>query len=169
MINTVCALDKTFKYISETNGIYTVSFEKKYLYDIDEKTGKKVASKYSEWLAFNLDHKPTVSEIKKVITEYYNNLISKRIKNDFFWNGMSVELKDVDQTNYKAAWDLAYQTNGENLPITFKFKQGGKNVFYTFSDIEELKNFYLAMNKHISACLEEGWKLKEAVKYDLYK
>ena len=65
-------------------------------------------------------HKPTIAEIKDIILDWYNKKINQEILTGFVWKGIPVWLSIENQFNYKAAYDLAVQTNGQLLP-TFKF------------------------------------------------
>ena len=47
--------------------------------------------------------------------------------------------------------------------------QGQGYSFYTFASKEDLQDFYVSLNKHISNALNNGWRLKEAIDYNLYK
>ncbi|MCS2390577.1 hypothetical protein NXV57_29070 [Bacteroides thetaiotaomicron] len=66
------------------------------------------------------DHLPALAEIKAVINEWYNRKITDTIESGYVWNGLKVWLSMENQMNYKTAYDLALQTGGENLPVTFK-------------------------------------------------
>ena len=70
------------------------------------------------------DHLPALAEIKAVINEWYNRKITDTIESGYIWNGLKVWLSMENQMNYKTAYDLALQTGGENLPVTFKL--GGR-------------------------------------------
>ena len=61
-----------------------------------------------------------------------------------------------------------FATDGENLPVTFKFTRLGKTVYHTFDTVEELKKYYIDINKHITTCLESGWKRKDSINVDDY-
>ena len=39
------------------------------------------------------------------------------------------------------AYDLAVQTNGVSLPVTFKFGDNDNPVYYKFTTLEELTDF----------------------------
>lgn len=86
--------------------------------------------------------------------------IDKRILSGFVWNGMRVWLSSENQFNYKASYDLAVQSV-KNLPVTFKFGSDEEPVYYEFTGLEELSDFYTKAMMHIQDTLASGWKRKE--------
>ena len=50
---------------------------------------------------------------------WYNSQTDAAILSGFAYNGAHVWLSVENQYNYKAAYDLAVQTGGETLPVTF--------------------------------------------------
>lgn len=114
-------------------------------------------------------YKPSIEEIRQLINTYYNDQINAKILNGFVWNDIPIWLSMENQLNYKAAFDLAIQTNGENLPVTFKFGTDDEPVYYEFITISELQDFYTKAMGFIQDTLKEGWKTKDEVEYNLYK
>lgn len=114
-------------------------------------------------------HKPTIQEIKDTILAWMNSEIDRQIISGFEWNGMKVWLSSENQFNYKAAFDLAMQTNGENLPVTFKFGTTDEHLYHTFTSVDELKMFYISAMAHINETLKEGWKRKDAIDWSEYE
>ncbi|MBQ4589116.1 MAG: hypothetical protein IJA95_07500 [Bacteroidaceae bacterium] len=100
---------------------------------------------------------------------WYNEKIDKKILEGFVWNDMSVWLSTENQFNYKAAYDLAIQTGGMNLPIKFKFGTTDEPVYHTFETLEELSDFYVKAMAYINTCLEEGWIEKDSINWEDYK
>jgi hypothetical protein len=82
---------------------------------------------------------------------------------------MSVWLSNENQFNYKAAYDLTLQSNGQTLPVLFKFGTTDNPIYYTFNTIEELSNFYISAMKYISDTLAEGWRMKDSIDWSLYE
>lgn len=74
-------------------------------------------------------------------------------------------LSQENQYNYKAAYDLAFQTDGKTLPVTFKFGTDESPVYHTF---DELADFYTKAVKHIQEMLENGWKNKDTIDLSKY-
>jgi hypothetical protein len=107
------------------------------------------------------NHKPSLEEIETLVTGCYNEQVTAKILSGFEYEGSVVWLSQENQFNYKAAYDLAVQTAGASLPVTFRFGASGKPVYRKFETLEELERFYTAVLRHIQTTLEEGWKLKE--------
>lgn len=112
--------------------------------------------------------KPSIQTIKNEYEEYVNSIISKRITTGFIYDKKNIDLSTENQMNYKAAYDLAMQTNGMNLPYKIKCEMNGKTQYLIFNTVSEITTFYLALNKHISKCLEDGWTMKDSIDYSIY-
>ena len=67
------------------------------------------------------------------------------------------------------SYDLAVQTGGETLPVTFKFGSDEQPEYHTFDNLDELKDFYTKAVRYIQKALAEGWKKKDKFKLDLYR
>ena len=116
-----------------------------------------------------VNHKPTLSEVKEIVLGFMNKQIDERILNGFEWNGMPVWLSTENQFNYKAAYDLAVQTQGASLPVTFKFGTKEEPVYHEFTDLESFTDFYTKAMAYINAQLAEGWVMKDAVDWTPYE
>lgn len=114
------------------------------------------------------NHKPTEEEIKQTIVSWINEQTDQAILADFHWNGMPVWLSSENQFNYKAAYDLAVQTNGATLPVKFKFGTDDVPCYHTFHTVEDLSDFYTQAMQHIQTTLAECWKKKDAFDTNLY-
>lgn len=114
-------------------------------------------------------HKPTIDEVKDIVLTGMNAKIDESILSGFVWNGMPVWLSSENQFNYKAAFDLAVQTQGANLPVMFKFGTTEKPEYYTFYGVEELTSFYMEAMGYINQTLNEGWKAKDAIDWSEYE
>lgn len=116
-------------------------------------------------------HKPTLDEIKAVIIEYINAQIDERIVSGFTWNGKPVWLSIENQFNFKAAYDLAVQTEGANLPLKFKLGEDsdGLPVYHTFRSIESLADFYTKGVDFKQQCLDDGWRRKDGIDWSPYE
>ena len=89
------------------------------------------------WNIECFDKVMSFDEIKTFILDYYNQKIDEKILSGMMWNGMEVWLSSENQFNYKAAYDLAIQTNGTNLPVVFKFGKANEPQYYEFSNMDE--------------------------------
>ena len=114
------------------------------------------------------DHEPTKSELKKDIDGLINASTDRIILDGFKWNGKQVWLSTENQMNFKAAYDLAVQTNGATLPVKFKLGENeeGAPVYHTFTALSAFTDFYTKAVAHVVGCLNEGWQEKDGVDYD---
>lgn len=146
---------------------YVIRWDVQPYYRTDETTGEQVQQGVDyceEWL----NHKPTLEEVKDIVLTGMNAGIDRKILSGFEWNGMAVWLSSENQFNYKAAFDLAAQTGGQNLPVTFKFGTTQSPVYHTFTTVEELTDFYTQAMAYINGVLAEGWAKKDAVDWSGY-
>ena len=114
-------------------------------------------------------YKPSVEEIKALIVDWYNQQINNKIISGFAYNEVPVWLSQENQFNYKAAYDLALQTDGASLPVTFKFGTDEEPVYYEFDTLEKLTDFYTKEMQFVQNTLSEGWKKKDAVDLSNYE
>ena len=147
---------KLIECIDKYKNIYRIR------YDITE---EEYGISYEE---YEFNHKTSLDEIKDVILDYYNSKIDETIISGFIWNEMQIWLTTENQFNYKATFDLAMQTNGSNLPIVFKFGTTSEPIYYSFTTIEELNDFYTKAIAYINATLKTGWNEKDAIDWTLY-
>lgn len=112
---------------------------------------------------------PTIEEIREVIYAYYNGLTDEAIRSGFVYEGSSVYLSMENQFNYKAAYDLAVQTQGASLPVRFKFGPDSEPDYHDFTTVEELTAFYTAAIAFIQQKLAEGWQVKDSIDFNLYR
>ena len=122
----------------------------------------------ADYMEAELTHKPTDEEIKDLVRKWYNQQTDAAILSGFSYEGASVWLSQENQYNYKAAYDLAVQTDGKTLPVTFKFGTDESPVYHTFETLDELADFYTKAVKHIQEILENGWNNKDAIDLSKY-
>ena len=122
----------------------------------------------ADYMEAELTHKPTDEEIKDLVRKWYNQQTDAAILSGFSYEGAPVWLSQENQYNYKAAYDLAVQTDGKTLPVTFKFGTDESPVYRTFETLDELADFYTKAVKHIQEMLENGWKNKDAIDLSKY-
>ena len=115
-----------------------------------------------------IEHKPTLAEVKGIILSWMNGEIDKKLIGGFVWKDMPIWLSSENQFNYKAAYDLAIQTQGANLPVTFKFGTTDEPIYHEFKTVDELTEFYLGAMNYINTTLNEGWVAKDAVDWSPY-
>lgn len=114
-------------------------------------------------------HKPSLDEIKKVIIEWINNRVDDDILRGFVWNDTPVWLSMQNQFNYKAAYDLAIQTEGGSLPITFKFGTDAEPVYHTFTELSDIADFYSKAVTFTNNVLNDGWEYKDSFDFTPYE
>lgn len=114
-------------------------------------------------------YRPSEEEIRDIITQYINQETDRLILSGYQWEGNQVWLSSVNQLNYKAAYDLAVQTGGKNLPVRFKFGTDESPVYCEFRTLEELEAFYTGALSHIQRAVEEGWQQKDNIDLTPYR
>lgn len=149
--------------LNEVIPIYAVRW------DVRENNGVFGSSKTgTNYMEAQLWHKPTLQECKDIILAWMNTDIDRQILSGFVWNNMSVWLSSENQFNYKAAFDLAMQTDGATLPVTFKFGTTEAPVYHEFTTVAELTDFYTAAMAHVNTVLKAGWTEKDNFDWSPY-
>lgn len=120
------------------------------------------------FMAEEIGHKPTLKEIKDIVLGWCNADIDNRILSGFVWRDIPVWLSIENQFNYKAAYDLAVQTNGQLLP-TFKFGTTESPVYHKFESLEDLRDFYISAISYVTDTLVTGWKTKDKIDWTVYE
>lgn len=123
----------------------------------------------ASYMEHEFPHKPTDDEIRTLVMKFYNDNIDRQIISGFAYEGTPVWLSTENQFNYKSAFDLALQTDGATLPVTFKLGTDTLPAYRTFTTIDELRAFYTAAVAHIQQTLLNGWKQKDAFDLSKYK
>lgn len=152
-------MEKIYGATERQDGLYSIGRNKWELFygfgkdNTDDETGYNWRQKFKQ--------KPSLADIRAIIKETINNETDRKILEGFVWKGMPVWLSTENQFNYKAAYDLAVQTNGATLPVRFKFGTDEAPVYYTFESLEDFSNFYTLAMVHINTVLNEGWAEKD--------
>ena len=123
----------------------------------------------ASYMEEELDHRPGVEEVRSLVSDWCNAGTDGLILSGFEYEGRPVWLSSENQFNYKAAYDLAVQTGGQNLPVTFKLGTDDTPYYRTFETVSDLQDFYVKAMKHIQDALSEGWKKKDALDLTLYE
>jgi len=121
-----------------------------------------------EYMEEDFDHLPTMEEIKDTVIRWYNDVIDQEIISGFTWNGLQVWLSMENQFNYKTAFDAAVMSNGATLPVKFKFGTE-KPIYYEFTNIDELSDFYYKAIAYVQSTLQEGWIRKDSFNIKNYE
>ena len=150
------------------DGIVVLSSNKACIYVGFGKDSEDAESGYN-WRK-DYDHIPTIAEVKADIEALINGEIEKKILSGFEWSGIKVWLSLENQMNFKAAYDLAVQTDGQRLPKKMKLGEDGSGnaVYHTFEDLAEFTDFYTKAIAYVSDCLNEGWQEKDSIDYSVF-
>lgn len=152
-------MEKIYGAKERQDGLYSIGRNKWELFygfgkdNPDDESGYNWRQKFKQ--------KPRLADIRAIIKETINNETDRKILEGFVWKGMPVWLSTENQFNYKAAYDLAVQTNGATLPVRFKFGTDAAPVYYTFENLEDFADFYAQAMVHINTVLNEGWAEKD--------
>ena len=136
-------------------------------WNIKEVTDEEGKVSY-EYVEEEFKYEPTIDQIKDTILGWFNSEIDYKILSGFVWKDNLVWLSTENQFNYKADYDLAIQENGANLPTTFKFGTVENPVYYVFSTLEDLKDFYSKSVAYVKQTLQEGWIAKDSFDFNPY-
>lgn len=152
-------MEKIYGAKERQDGLYSIGRNKWELFygfgkdNPDDESGYNWRQKFKQ--------KPSLADIKAIIKETINNETDRKILEGFVWKDMPVWLSTENQFNYKAAYDLAVQTNGATLPVRFKFGTDAVPVYYNFESLEDFADFYTQAMVHINMVLNEGWAEKD--------
>lgn len=152
-------MEKIYGATERQDGLYSIGRNKWELFYGFGKDNPDDESGYNWRQKFK--HKPSLADIRAIIKETINNETDRKILEGFVWNGMPVWLSTENQFNYKAAYDLAVQTNGATLPVRFKFGTDAAPVYYNFESLEDFADFYTQAMVHINTVLNKGWAEKD--------
>ena len=152
----------------ENDNVYLIRWDYEDDKEIDPETRIESESPLGTWTYERLYYTPSIDAIQNMILSYMNNQIDNEILNNFVWNDHHVWLSTENQFNYKTAYDLAVQTNGASLPVTFKFGTSANPTYHKFETVEDLSDFYLKATKFISDTLQKGWNKKDSIDWSKY-
>lgn len=152
-------MEKIYGAKERQDGLYSIGRNKWELFygfgkdNPDDESGYNWRQKFKQ--------KPSLADIRAIIKKTINNETDRKILEDFVWKGMPVWLSTENQFNYKAAYDLAVQTNGATLPVRFKFGTDAAPVYYNFESLEDFADFYTQAMVHINTVVNDGWTEKD--------
>ena len=139
-------------------------------YDL-ERVGDSDNYTWYEIYFYKKQGKPNFGKAKDAILNDINERTDMKILNGMVWGNQNVWLSSENQFNFKAAYDLAVQTQGQSLPVTFKIGEDDEEnpIYHEFDDMNEFTNFYVSAISHVNTCLNEGWQKKDSIDFDAYK
>lgn len=157
-----------YKVLERTDrGTYILRWNKE---DIDN-------TDYASWDEVELQSKPTLQQIENIILSAINKDTDNKILEGFtiqrtmedVVTDIKVYLSLENQFNYKASYDLAFQTQGASLPCILKFGEVNNPKYYQFTTLEDFTQFNTSCISFINRTLQEGWRLKDGVDYSEYE
>lgn len=122
----------------------------------------------ASYMEEEFNHKPSGEEIRSLISGWINTRTDVMILSGYRYQGKTVWLSTENQFNYKAAYDLAVQTAGASLPVTFKLGDDDAPEYVTFEDLTTLTSFYTGAIQHVQEMLQNGWMAKDSIDLALY-
>lgn len=150
------------------SGRWKIHFGFEPYYEVDEE-GNKTETQLGTWTEALVPFKPSLEQLKKLILDAINKEVDEKILSGFVWKDMPVWLSTENQFNYKAAYDLAVMSSGQSLPVMFKFGTTEDPVYYHFSTLEDISDFYVSAMAYINTTLAEGWSKKDAIDWSVYE
>ena len=150
------------------SGRWKLHFGFEPFYEVDEE-GNKTETLLGTWTETIIPFKPSLEQLKKLILDAINKDVDEKILSGFVWKDMPVWLSTENQFNYKAAYDLAVMSSGQSLPVMFKFGTTEEPVYYHFSTLEDISDFYVSAMTYINTTLAEGWQKKDAIDWSVYE
>ena len=123
----------------------------------------------ADYMETEFGYKPTLDVIKATVIGWYNKQTDDAILSGFEYEGNLVWLSSENQFNYKAAYDLAVQTDGATLPVKFKFGTDEQPVYRIFDNMADLTEFYTSAMRFIQNTLDAGWQRKDTFCLELYQ
>ena len=139
-------------------------------YDLQAEPDGKHATWHEVYFYHKRDGKPTLASIRRAIEDDINARTDERILSGFVWESKNVWLSRENEFNFKAAYDIAVQTEGTNIPIKFKLGESadGTPVYHTFRSLSSLQDFYMQAIAYIQQCLADGWQMKDSIDWSKY-
>lgn len=150
------------------SGRWKIHFGFEPYYEVDEE-GNKTETQLGTWTEAIVPFKPSLEQLKKLILDAINKEVDEKILSGFVWKDMPVWLSTENQFNYKAAYDLAVMSSGQSLPVMFKFGTTENPVYYHFSTLDDISDFYVSAMTYINTTLAEGWQKKDAIDWSVYE
>lgn len=168
MIKIINLKSKYVPLAQMASGRYKLHFGFEPYYEVNGE-GNKIETNLGTWYETWLPGKPTLEQIKNIVLNTINEEIDQKILSGMVWKDMAIWLSSENQFNYKAAYDLAVMSQGKTLPVIFKFGTTDNPVYYKFETLEDISDFYISAMAYINKTLEEGWKKKDSIDWNVYE
>ena len=142
-----------------------------------QEVDKENATWYEIYLYKKQVNQVSLADVKAAIIADINKRTDEKILGGFEYTpdgtetSVKVWLSSENQFNFKAAFDLAIQTEGATLPVTFKLgeTEDGTPVYHEFATIMALQAFYSGAVAYINQALAEGWQEKDGIDWTQYE
>jgi len=135
-----------------------------------------LASWYEVYLYKRQHATISFADVKQAILADINARTTEKIVSGLVWTSADGEqipvwLSVEQQLNFIAAYTRAIQTNGANLPVTFKMGEDeeGQPVYHTFETMADAKDFYDTATDYIHSLQTAGWQAKDAIDWTPYE
>ena len=114
-----------------------------------------------------IEYKPTLQEIKDIITNLINTETQRKILEGMQYRGKIVWLSPENQRNIAFAYALAKGGDIDTMP-TLKLGTDEDYEMYQFREAEEIIAFAKEVEAHIGKCISDGRQEREAIDWSKY-
>lgn len=111
----------------------------------------------------------TIKDVKDAIIDGINQEAKTNIVKNFYYKGKHIWLNEINQFNYKAAYDLTLDLGGTNLPYSVKTGEEDNSEYIEIETIKQFEDFYFSMINHIQTYQKEAWKKKDSIDWAVYE
>ena len=163
-MNKICGKLIDYALVKEDASRIVVS------YDLNQEEGSDICTWYEIYF-YKKQGTPNFNKVKDSILSDINSRTDEKILSGFVWKERPVWLSTENQFNFKAAYDIAIQSKGQSLPVTFKIGEDSEEnpVYYTFTEMNDFTDFYVSAITFVNTTLNEGWAKKDGIDFDEYK
>lgn len=173
-MNKVSGKKSSFNLISEDASRTVIG------YGCKKVTGKSLYEWYEIYIYKTKKGSISLQDVKEAIIADIDARTDEKILSGFVWNvpqvggepvSINVWLSDENQRNFSEAQRMAASDPNKVLPLRFKLgeDENGAPVYYEFTTVEELNDFYFSAFGYINQCLNDGWAEKDAIDWSEYE
>ena len=141
-------------------------------YDYQEEADGENATWFEVYFYKKSDGKPGIERVKAAIIKDIDERTDYKSEHGYKWQEKPVKLNWENRQNFKAVHDAAAMyPQSVTFPKLFKLSDGddGQAVYYTFTSMQELAQFYLGGLGWIEQCVEEGFAKKDSFDFTPYE
>lgn len=159
-------MEKVYGATGRQDGLYKIGRNK---WELIFGFGKDSEEEQTGWnYRRRFNSKPTLEEIKAVVSAQIDADTNENILNGFVWNGLPVKLDTESQTNILGIL-VNLPLGGDSLfPMTFKLGDNadGSPAFHEFTSAAEFAGFAQAATAHKQAAYAKGWSEKSNINWE---